>query len=207
MATLNLQREIPINSAYDVIVVGGGPSGCTAAAGAAREGARTLLVEQTGSLGGMGTSALVPAWCPFSDKEKIIYCGLAEKVFTASKAGMAHIDPKAMDWVAIDPEHLKRVYDDLVTEYGATVLFNTFMSGVEAQDGKVSAIILSNKAGLTAYTAKVFVDCTGDADLSAWAGAEFEQGDESSDLQPATHCFTISNINQEAYFSGENLHT
>jgi len=59
--------------AYDVIVFGGGPAGCTAAAAAARDGARTLLVEATGALGGMGTVGLLPAWCPFSDKQKMIY--------------------------------------------------------------------------------------------------------------------------------------
>ena len=79
-------RSIPLDASYDVIVVGGGPAGCTAAASAAREGAKTLLIEATGSLGGMGTSGLVPAWCPFSDKEKVIYCGMAQTVFERSKA-------------------------------------------------------------------------------------------------------------------------
>ena len=123
-------RALPLDDSWDVIVVGGGPAGCTAAAAAAREGARTLLVEQTGSLGGMGTSGLVPAWTPFSDKQKIIYRGLAERVFTQCKAGMAHVKPDALDWVAIDPELLKRIYDDLVSGLGASVLFNTMLAGV-----------------------------------------------------------------------------
>ena len=74
-------QTVPMDDSWDVIVAGGGPSGCAAAIAAAREGARTLLVEATGALGGSGTTALVPAWCPFSDKEKIIYRGLAEEVF------------------------------------------------------------------------------------------------------------------------------
>ncbi len=90
-----------------------------------------MLIESTGSLGGSGTTALVPAWCPFSDKEKIIYRGLAEKVFAAAKAGMDHVASDALDWVPIDPERLKRVYDELVTEAGATVLFQTLAGGVE----------------------------------------------------------------------------
>ena len=73
-------RSIPLDDGWDVIVVGGGPAGCAAAAASAREGARTLLIEQTGCLGGMGTNALVPAWTPFSDHEKIVYRGLAERV-------------------------------------------------------------------------------------------------------------------------------
>ena len=128
---------IPVIGSWDVIVIGGGPAGCTAAASAAREGAKTLLVEATGVLGGMGTSGLIPAWCPFSDKQKIVYRGLAEKVFAAAKEGMAHVAKDATEWVPIDAERLKRVYDDLVKDAGAEVLFNTFFCGVEAGDDGV----------------------------------------------------------------------
>ena len=81
-------REIPLDDSWDVIVVGGGPAGCAAATAAARDGAKTLLVEATYTLGGMGTMGLVPAWCPFTDREKIIYRGLAERVLTETRAGM-----------------------------------------------------------------------------------------------------------------------
>src|SRR5450631_1514297 len=106
-------RELPLDDTWDVIVVGGGPAGCTAAAAAARDGAKTLLLEASGALGGMGTSALVPAWTPFSDREKIIYRGMAEKVLRTCSAGMAHVKKDALDWVPIDPERLKRIYDAL----------------------------------------------------------------------------------------------
>lgn len=202
------EKALKMDDSWDVIVVGGGPAGCTSAAASAREGARTLLIEATGCLGGMGTSGLVPAWCPFSDQEKVIYKGLAEKVFNEAKKTMAHVGKDDMDWVPIDPERLKRVYDDLVTGSGAHVIFNTVLSSVETDGkGNVETIIVSNKSGLTAYKAKVYVDCTGDADLSAWAGAEFHKGDDkTSDLQPATHCFVLSNVDEYAYFNGPNLH-
>jgi len=199
-------RYLPLDASWDVIVVGGGPTGCTAAAAAAREGARTLLIETTSSLGGSGTSALVPAWCPFSDKEKIIYRGLAEKVFTAAKTGMAHVAADALDWVPIDAEKLKRVYDDLVTGAGATVLFQTFLAAVETDgDGGVTTLIISNKKGLGALRARVYVDCSGDADLSAWAGADFHKGDHLGQLQPGTHCFLLSNVDEAAYQTGPDL--
>ena len=78
--SLTLKRSrIKVDDQWDVIIVGGGPAGCTAAIAATREGAKTLLIEAMGQLGGMGTAGMVPAWCPFSDGEKIIYKGLAEK--------------------------------------------------------------------------------------------------------------------------------
>lgn len=201
-------KEIQLDDSWDVIVAGGGPTGCTAAAAAAREGARTLLIEATGSLGGMGTAGMVPAWCPFSDKEKIIYRGLAEKVFAALKRQMPHVPDEALDWVPIEPEKLKRVYDDLVTEAGATVLFHTFLASVDADEqGRVHTVLVANKAGLQALGAKVFVDSTGDADLSVWAGADFMKGSESrGELQPATHCFALGNVDEYAYRTGPNLH-
>jgi hypothetical protein len=194
------ERLLPLNDAWDVIVAGGGPSGCAAAAAAAREGARTLLVEATGALGGMGTSGLVPAWCPFTDGERIIYGGIAEGVLRQCIAGMPHVRKDQYDWTPIDAELLKRIYDDLVTRHGATVLFNSLLAGVEADEaGRVDAILVGNKAGLAAYRAKVYVDATGDADLAAWAGAQFEKGDEAGDLQPATHCFTLTNVDMYGF--------
>ncbi len=196
-------RSIGLDDSWEVIVAGGGPAGCAAAAAAAREGAKTLLLEATGALGGMGTSGLVPAWCPFTDKEKIIYRGIAERVLNETKKGMPHVNPDDADWVPIDPERLKRVYDDLVTEAGAAVLFNTLLAGVEAEKGRVTTAIVCNKAGLSALRARVFVDATGDGDLAAWAGAEFEKGTpKGGELQPATHCFILSNVDEHAYRYG-----
>lgn len=207
MSTYGMKsRRLPLDESWDVLVVGGGPAGCAAAAAAAREGARTLLVEATGALGGMGTSGLVPAWCPFSDGEKIIYRGLAEKVFTACKAGMPHVRTDALDWVAIDHELLKRIYDDLVADAGAEVLFHTALASVETTGDAVDAVVLCNKAGLSAVRAKIHVDCTGDADLAAWAGAAFQKGDERThELQPATHCFVICNVDDYAFRHGQTV--
>ena len=201
-------REIPYDDRYEVIVAGGGPAGCTAAIAAAREGKKTLLIEATGCLGGMGTSGLVPAWCPFSDKENIVYAGLAVEIMEKVKATMPHVPKTLVDWVPIDPEMLKLVYDDMVTESGAEVLFHTVLSGVETDgQGNVSAILVSNKDGLSAYSADIYIDCTGDGDLAVWAGASYEKGDpETGDLQPASHCFVISNVDSYAYQFGVRLH-
>ena len=190
--TLNRQK-IKTDNQWDVIVVGGGPAGCAAACAAAREGAKVLLVESTGALGGMGTSGLLNAWCPFTDKEKIIYKGIAEKVFIESKKGVPHI--KGNDWVPINAEHLKVVYDDIVSSHGVSVLFFSNMAAVEMKNKEtVDAVIVANKAGLTAYKAKIFIDCTGDGDLAAWAGADYNMGDDNGHVQDGTLCFTLGNV-------------
>jgi len=189
-------RRLPLQDGWDVIVVGGGPAGCAAATAAAREGAKTLLIEGTGALGGMGTLGLVPWFCGYADGEKVIARGIAEHVRMALVNGIPHLEKAQQGWwPAIDPELLKRIYDALVTGAGATVLFHSQLCGVEgAADGQVEALLVSSKAGLRAYRATTYVDCTGDGDLAAWAGAPFEKGDGNGNLQPATHCFMLTNV-------------
>jgi glycine/D-amino acid oxidase-like deaminating enzyme len=211
MNTFQLKaRALPLDDAWDVIVAGGGPAGCAAATAAARAGAKTLLLEATGMLGGMGTAGLVPWFCGYSDGEKNITRGLAERVRLALADAMPHfkqaVDQNPLATPPIDPEALKRIYDDMVTGAGASVLFNSFLCSVERGDAGPDALVVAGKAGLRAFRAKVYVDCTGDGDLAAWAGAEFEKGDKSGGLQPATHCFMISNIDEESLAKGPRIH-
>ena len=202
-SSFQFKREIPLNCDYDVVVAGGGPAGCAAATAAAREGAKALLIEATGVLGGMGTAGLVNAFAPYSDWENVIYGGIARRVLEAMKARMPRVEKDAVNWVPIDPEALKRVYDDMVTGAGARVLFNTMLCAVEmADEQRVSAIIVNNKAGLTAYRAKVYIDCTGDGDLCAWAGAAYEKGGENGEAQPSSLCFVLSNVDEDAFSRG-----
>ncbi len=191
---IELKREIELENQYDVIVAGGGPAGCAAAAAAARYGAKTLLIESSAALGGMGTNGLVPAWCPFSDKEKVIYRGIALEVFEKLKSQMEFIAPSRVDWVAISSEKLKCVYDDLVIQSGVHVWFNTFVCDAQRNTDKVEYIIVSNKNGIKALSAKIFIDTTGDGDMAAYAGAEFEKGNDDGALQAATLCFKMANI-------------
>jgi glycine/D-amino acid oxidase-like deaminating enzyme len=204
MATYQMKsRALALDDSWDVLVLGGGPAGCASAIAAARQGARTLLVEATGTLGGMGTSGLVPAWCPVTDGERYIYGELATEIFKRTRVGRERVHGH----IELNAEELKRVYDELVLDAGAQVLFNTKLAALEKDDcDGVDVVILANKSGLLAYRAKVFVDCTGDADLAAWAGAAFEKGDEGGDLQPVTHCCVISAVDIEAFRKGPSLH-
>jgi hypothetical protein len=200
-------QNIPFDDGWDVIVVGGGPSGCAAAVAAAREGAKTLLIEAMGVLGGMGTAGMVPAWTPFSDGEKIIYKGIAEKVFLESKKGMPQIPKEKLDWVSINVEYLKVVYDRLVKAHGIKVLFFSRLAAVNMKSGdEVESILVANKAGLNAFKAKVYVDCTGDADLAAWAGANVFIGNGKGETQKPSFCFTFANVHEEAFYKAPKLH-
>ena len=189
-----------MNTEYDVIVIGGGPAGCAAAVSAAREGSKTLLIEQTTILGGMATGGYVTAWCPYSDREKIIYRGLAERILNESKSKTIHVPAEQTDWVPLDPESLKVIYDNLMIEFGVDILFNTtFIDPIMKSDDTVSHIIVSNKGGMIAYQAKIFIDASGDGDLAVRAGADYEKGDAEGTIMPSSLCFLISNVELYAY--------
>ena len=125
-------------------------------------------------------------------------------MFAKTKAGMPHVGAADLDWVPIDAERLKRVYDELVTEAGVTVLFHTSLARVETDgQGRVTAILTVNKAGLCAWQAKTYVDGTGDADLAAWAGARCHRGDgDGQPLMLPTLCFQLSNVDSYGYNHG-----
>lgn len=132
-------EELPIMNQVDVVVVGGGPTGIAAAIAAANNGANTLLIEQRGFLGGMGTTALVPAFCPFTDHEKPVIRGIGLELMERMKANCkpSYITEykEQLDWVPIDVEVLKRVYDEALLESGAKVLFHTFVGQLVMNPG------------------------------------------------------------------------
>lgn len=193
-----------------MLVAGGGPTGVAAALSAARNGARVLLVEQMGFLGGSATAAQVPAFCPFSDRQKSVVRGIGWEVLTEMlrRTNRPIPDPDVyvvpqdrarMDWVPIDVEVLKRLYDDLCEAAGVAVLFHTFVPEVIREGERLTGVVLANKDGLSLARAGVFVDATGDADLAARAGCAFEQGDAEGATQGMTLCFTVANGSRTAY--------
>jgi hypothetical protein len=203
--------DLPVQAEADILVAGGGPAGVAAALSAARAGARVLLIERMGFLGGAATAMQVPAFAPFSDRTRAIVRGIGWEVLTemARRTGRPAPDPDVyevpqdrarMDWAPIDVEVLKRLYDDLLESAGVRVLFHTFLPDVvRCEDGALEAVILAGKSGLGLARARVFVDATGDADLAARAGCPFAQGDDDGRTQGMTLCFTVAGGNRTAY--------
>ncbi len=183
-------RNAPVET--EVLVAGGGPAGCMAAVAAARDGAKVTLLESGTCLGGMATAGMVSKWAPFTDKEKVIYKGLPIELMERYKKA-AGIPEEKWDWVTIDPEILKIVYDELLEEAGVKVLFGTQVVDAVTENGVIRCVVAANKAGLTPYKAKIYIDCTGDGDLAARAGARIEMSDENGNIQPASLCFMIAN--------------
>lgn len=200
----------PVAFATDVCVVGGGPAGIAAALSAARSGAKVLLIERMGFLGGSATTMQVPAFAPFSDRTRAIVRGIGWEVLTEhqKRLGRPLPDPDSynvpqdkgrMDWVPLDVELLKRLYDELCEAADVTVLFHTFVPAVQQAAGLLESIVLANKAGLSLARAKVFIDATGDGDLAARAGCAFEQGDDDGKTQGMTLCFTVAGGSRTKY--------
>ena len=186
------------NRKYDVIVIGGGPSGVAAAVASARGGAKTLLIESTFSLGGMATSGLVTSFAPFDDGIRRISSGIAEEIVKQSNKAIG-LREDQLGWLPLSPEDFKLILDNLVIESGAEISFGTVICGADSEDGTIKSILGANKNGLCRYFAKTFVDCTGDADVAAFAGADFVIGDDSGETQPASLCFILSGVNDATF--------
>ncbi len=186
------KKELTVRYETDVCVVGGGPSGVAAAVAAARHGARVFLIESQGCFGGEGTVSLVPAFMPFTDGVNFLAGGIGREIY--DRCVTENPDGVVGTTIGVQAEHLKRIYDDLVTAEKIDFLFFTTMVDVIARDGHVEQIVVAAKSGMYAISAGIFIDGTGDGDLCAWAGAPWEKGDQNGHVMPSTLCSMWVNI-------------
>ena len=191
------QRNIPAETGYDLIVAGGGPAGVAASVCAGRLGAKVLLIESTGCLGGMGTSGLVTAFDPMANGERGLVGGfMLELVETMYARGyMAPgLNPDAWrrnyhQWSPFRVEGLKLLLDEFVLKAGVEVRFFTRVIEADATPhlGTVKGVVLANIEGLSFASARTFIDATGDASLAHLCGAPCrEAGRDTSRIMPAT---------------------
>jgi hypothetical protein len=178
-------RETPVRATCDVLVVGGGPAGVGAALAAAQAGADTLLVERYGMLGGMWTAGLVN---PFFEATRNGWI-VAQIVRRLEEAGAW----TPWRWAyTFDPETMRRELERLMSEFGVRLLYHSLCVDSIVEGNRVRGVVIESKAGREAIVANVVVDCTGDGDVAARAGAPFEFGRLGDGLvQPMTLMFEI----------------
>ncbi|OGV49349.1 MAG: hypothetical protein A2X49_11730 [Lentisphaerae bacterium GWF2_52_8] len=187
--------EAAVSKNVDVLVVGGGPAGVSAAFASARMGAKTMIVEQFNCLGGVATAGghghicLYSAW---SSPERVVGGVTFEIAKRVTKAGFGIHTNSSVDF---EVEGMKLVLEQMAEEDGVDLLYHSFFSDALVEDGEIKGAIVQNKNGRQLIRAKRIIDCTGDGDVAARAGCDFEQGEEGTGAcQPVTLMFTIGGV-------------
>ncbi len=196
-ATFHLSRQVPVELPYDVVIAGGGPAGAAAAVSAARLGARTLLIEATGCLGGMGTSGLVTAFDPMANGETGLVGGFQREVveelyrrgFLGTDVTPEYWLKRFLTWIPFNAEGYKLVLDEMMLAAGVETRFFTRVIDVDVDSRNliVNGVVIHNIEGYSFIPAKAFIDCTGDAVLADLCGCDcWEAGRDTPRIMPAT---------------------
>ncbi|MGN6465164.1 MAG: FAD-dependent oxidoreductase [Rhizobiaceae bacterium] len=193
---------------YDVVVIGGGAGGLSAAVGAARTGSRTLLVERYGFMGGAATNAQVLAYCGFflsGPKAIPSVAGIGREVLGELEALGLDVSPivsKSGYWVImLDPEAVKLAFDRVALGAGVELRLHTRLFSAAVEADRIVSVDLLDHSGMTTVEASAFVDASGEATLSAAAGAALsQQGGPGAHLQPASLPIRIGGVAPDAKF-------
>lgn len=194
--------SIPVFDHADVVVVGAGSAGCTAAIAAARTGADTLLVERYGFLGGTSTMVLdtfYGFYVPGNDARRVVGGLPWEIVERLQHRGMVLERPSsygAGQAVTYDPPTLQVVWEQTAQEASVRIRLHTFCVDVVREGESVTGIVVSGKSGLGLITGQVFVDASGDADLCFRAGVPFQAAGEDGPAQSLTTTFRLGNVDE-----------
>ena len=196
-------RDLPVIAEPDVLVVGGGSAGLAAACAASRAGAKTLLVESYGFLGGTLTMVTLGGFCgthAVLDEERLgrvvggLYLEIEERL-AACNAILAPRRHGRITGVPYDSVSLKGIADEMTESHGVSVMLHTGAAEVFTEGARVTGVVVENKAGRAVIVPRVVIDCSGDGDVAARAGAEFELGD-NGETQYGSAMFRLGNVDQ-----------
>jgi ribulose 1,5-bisphosphate synthetase/thiazole synthase len=199
-------REIPLYGEYEITVLGGGPAGIAAAVAAARAGRRTLLIERYGFLGGMGTAAGVTNFCGLhanvhGEMHRVVQgvaSDLLDRIDRLGGLNAPHLILGKIFAQAYDTAAYKIAADDLLAAHKVDILFHALGAGVVMQDdARINVLMVETKAGRQAVRSDIFIDCSGDGDLAAWAGARFEVGDNAGSMLYPSMMFRLNGIDPD----------
>lgn len=195
--------QLPVFDSADVVVLGAGSAGCTAAIAAARSGADTLLVERYGFLGGTSTMVLdtfYGFYIPGNDARRVVGGIPWEIVERLRRHRMVIERPSsygAGQAITYDPPTLQVVWEQAALEAGVRLRLHTFCLDVHKEGERITGIVVGGKSGMGLITGKVFVDTSGDADLCFRAGAPFQPAGEDGPAQSLTTTFRLGNVDEE----------
>lgn len=194
-------KKIPVNAEIDVIVIGAGPAGFSAAVNAARQGASTMLIDQAGDVGGVATTGMMSHWTGNTKG------GFYEEILDKSSDFKISSEPLCNNRnyrQIINTERLKTVMLEMLMEARVNVQLYTFACEAIVENNCIKGIIVESKSGREAIFAKIVIDASGDGDIAAKAGAAYNIGRESDGkMQPATIMFKVAGVDfKTAVFPG-----
>jgi hypothetical protein len=200
-------RATPLWGDYELVVLGGGPAGITAALAAGRKGRRTILVEAYGFLGGAGTAAGLSTFCGlhaavFGEHEQVVH-GLCDDILDRLRAmdGLNAPHLSVQDRIqaqAYDISAYKIAADELLGAAGVEILFHAYGCGCTmASEDRIETLLVETKSGRFAIRGEIFVDASGDGDLAAWSGVPHELGDGAGNMLYPTTMFRINGVDHQ----------
>ena len=189
-------QSLPVIDQAEVVVCGGGTAGAFAAIAAAREGRDVLLVEQFGMLGGSATAGLVMPVMSSHMPGNPQCSWIAEEL----NRRLRDLRASGLDGRSFDPVIVKVLLEDMCGEYHVRLLYHTSLADVVRDGDQISSIVVVNKDGLSRIKGRIFIDCTGDGDLSVRAGAKYTSGNPDTGLnQPMSLRYIVDGIDMLSF--------